>query len=87
MAVVELCDVSVSYGTNRVLDSVSLRLAQGELVAVLGPSGCGKTTLLRVVAGFAEHGGSVRIDSEHDQGTTVVCFFPRRPKQMQDAAE
>ena len=44
--------VSVSYGTTRVLDRVSLTVARGELVALLGSSGCGKTTLLRSIAGF-----------------------------------
>jgi len=89
MAVVELRDISVSYGDNRVLDSVSLTLAHGEFVAVLGPSGCGKTTLLRVVAGFAEHSGTVRIDGKacenvppHKRNIGIVfqdyALFPHR---------
>src|SRR5690606_4135114 len=68
MAVVELRDISASYGENQVLDSVSLTLAQGEFVAVLGPSGCGKTTLLRVVAGFVEHSGTVAIAGQPCEG-------------------
>lgn len=34
------------------VDSVSLRLREGELLTLLGPSGCGKTTTLRMVGGF-----------------------------------
>ena len=48
----EISDVSVLYGANRVLDRVSLSAAGGEFIALLGASGCGKTTLLRAICGF-----------------------------------
>ena len=48
----ELKNVSLSYGGLRVLRDVSLRLDSGERIAVMGPSGCGKTSLLRVIAGL-----------------------------------
>jgi putative spermidine/putrescine transport system ATP-binding protein len=54
MARVTLDHLVKVYGTNRVVDDVSLTVAQGELVALLGPSGCGKTTTLRMIAGFVE---------------------------------
>jgi iron(III) transport system ATP-binding protein len=40
------------YGENKVVDNVTVDVAEGELIALLGPSGCGKTTLLRLVAGL-----------------------------------
>ena len=46
----ELKNVSLSYGDLRVLRDVSLRLDPGKRIAVMGPSGCGKTSLLRVIA-------------------------------------
>jgi thiamine transport system ATP-binding protein len=46
--------VVIRYGTRPVVDAVSLRVAPGEVVAVLGPSGCGKSTLLRGIAGLEE---------------------------------
>jgi iron(III) transport system ATP-binding protein len=44
--------VSVSYADNRVIEDLSLTIAEGAFFTLLGPSGCGKTTLLRTLAGF-----------------------------------
>ncbi|SDW86494.1 ABC transporter ATP-binding protein [Roseicitreum antarcticum] len=46
--------ISKTFGDSRVLDSINLDLAPGEVVALLGPSGCGKTTLLRIAAGLLQ---------------------------------
>jgi len=55
--------VSVSLGGKSVLNTVSLEVATGEVVAVFGPSGSGKSTLLRAVAGLVEvESGRVVID-------------------------
>jgi len=46
--------VSKSFGATRVLDDISLDVAQGSRTAIVGASGSGKSTLLRLIAGFAE---------------------------------
>jgi phosphate transport system ATP-binding protein len=46
-AAVEALDLSLWYGTNQVLKSVSLSIPELQITAIIGPSGCGKSTLLR----------------------------------------
>lgn len=43
-----------TFGDAAAVDGVTLRIAAGELVALLGPSGCGKTTTLRMIAGLVD---------------------------------
>jgi len=52
MSDVRLHGLSKAYGSHRVLERLSLDLADGECFTLLGPSGCGKTVLLRLIAGF-----------------------------------
>lgn len=53
--IVEAKGLFKRFGELQVLRDLSLRIAEGDHMALLGPSGCGKTTLLRILLGLASH--------------------------------
>ena len=56
-------DLSAGYGVASVLESVSLEVAQGEVVALLGPNGAGKSTLMSCIIGIlTPSAGTITID-------------------------
>lgn len=65
----EVKGIEKTFGDNKVLKGIDLKVNQGDVVALIGPSGTGKTTLLRAI-NFLERAdrGSVTVD-----GLTVDC--------------
>jgi heme exporter protein A len=62
VAAIELDGLERRYGERVALSGISVRVGEGETLAVLGPNGAGKTTLLRVLAGLLRpHGGTARV--------------------------
>lgn len=61
-----ISDLSVSYGLHRALAGVSLKVELGEIVVMLGANGAGKSTLLRTIAGICEGhaGGEVTLSGK-----------------------
>src|SRR5690625_8052870 len=50
--IIEISQVSHTYGSVLVLENINLKVMRGEFIAIVGPSGCGKTTLLNIISGF-----------------------------------
>ncbi len=57
---IEIKNLSLAYGSERVIEDFSLRLEKGEKIVLMGPSGCGKSSLLSAIAGLiAPEKGSI----------------------------
>ena len=52
--IIDLKNISKSYGGDPVLKNINLYIRDKEFVTLLGPSGCGKTTTLRIIGGFEQ---------------------------------
>ena len=76
---IEIRNVTRSYGTFKALDDANLTIREGEFFSLLGPSGCGKTTLLRMIAGFdTPTSGTIAVDGQPMDGIAAN----RRPTNM-----
>jgi ATPase subunit of ABC transporter with duplicated ATPase domains len=74
----ELEAVSKAYGSNQVLDQVSLRVRRGERIAVIGANGLGKSTLLKIITGNLAH-DSGKVAWGHE---TQVGYFAQDHKEQ-----
>ena len=74
MALLELSDVSLSFGGLKVVDALELHVKEGEIVSVIGPNGAGKTTLFNLITGiYRPHVGDIRFD-----GQSIVGLEPHQ---------
>jgi ATPase subunit of ABC transporter with duplicated ATPase domains len=86
--VLELERISKSYGDNRVLEDVSLRVERGDRIAIIGPNGIGKSTLLKIAVGEVEaDGGRVEWGYETRPGYFSQDHYevPKGSKQSVEA--
>ncbi|MCD1268453.1 ATP-binding cassette domain-containing protein [Microbacterium sp. MEC084] len=68
MTLLELTDVTASYGPVQVLEGVSLSVPDGGAVGILGANGAGKTTTLRAISGVVRTGGGIVFDGQSIRG-------------------
>jgi branched-chain amino acid transport system ATP-binding protein len=76
--VLEVRDLTSSYGPVRALDGVSLTAEAGRITAVLGANGAGKTTLLRTISGLVRSDrGQVLLDGQDISRAPVEAMVTR----------
>ena len=60
--VIEASEIKYRYGSDWVLNGLSLALEQGEIVGIIGPNGSGKTTVLKLLSKtLKQESGSIRL--------------------------
>ncbi len=64
----QLNDIVVDYGRERILDGVTLSVSSGEILGIRGRNGAGKTTLLKVMAGTLKPDSGTRLASKELEG-------------------
>ena len=60
----EIKNVSKSYGRQEALKSVNLSIPQGEIIGLFGENGAGKTTLMKCILGFLNYTGEITLDGQ-----------------------
>ena len=78
----EVSQITRSYGNFKAVDNVSFSIGKGEIVGLLGHNGAGKTTILKMISGYLEpDNGSIHIDGisladELKQVQTGLGYLP-----------
>ena len=75
----ELINITKSYGNNVILKNLNLQVNSREVIQISGPSGTGKTTLLRCIAGLEKfEKGSIKLNNEVIQSEKVFVLPHKR---------
>lgn len=87
---IEVKNISKSYGFKKALSNVSLSIPRGEIIGLFGENGAGKTTLMKCVLGFLRYDGEITLDGEPitrkniaqlSYATNEHSFFPNLTPQ------
>ena len=83
-----VCDLVAGYGSNRVLDGVSLFVHRGEVVTLLGANGSGKSTVMNTISGFVRAAsGTIELDQRPIQGLAPHMSFKLGVVQVSQARD
>ena len=87
MQILSTVDLSKSFKGRKVVDDVSLRIAQGEVIGLLGPNGAGKTTTFYIIVGLTTpDAGQVLLDGAdithlpmYLRARNGISYLPQEP--------
>ena len=65
MPLINVKNITVTYGKHKVIDNLSFSLEEGDFLCIVGPNGSGKSTLLKAILGEAKiHSGNIILDKD-----------------------
>ncbi len=82
---IELYEVTKTFGTKTAIDRLTLRIGTGELFAFLGPNGAGKTTTIKLICGLLfPTAGTIRVggydlQKDGDRARQLISYVPDQP--------
>jgi len=87
MLILSTVDLTKSFKGRKVVDNISIRIAQGEVVGLLGPNGAGKTTTFYIIVGLTQpDSGQVLLDGEeitdfpmYLRARSGISYLPQEP--------
>lgn len=71
---IEIHELTKSYGQQKALSGVELKIPQGEIIGLFGENGAGKTTLLKSILGFIPYKGEILLDGEPITRKNIACL-------------
>lgn len=85
-SIISLRDISFSYDGPRVLEGISLEVAEGEFLGVVGPNAGGKSTLLKIILGLLQpDSGEVRVMGKPPlEVRQQIGYVPQYPEFRRD---
>ncbi|HOO44033.1 MAG TPA: ATP-binding cassette domain-containing protein, partial [Bacillota bacterium] len=66
MSIIQMTDVTKTYGNVLALDNISLKVEQGQIYGFIGPNGAGKTTTIRILLGILKADSGVSTINDLD---------------------
>ncbi len=81
MAQLTLDHIAKTYGSNHVLEDITLSVGDTEFVSILGPSGSGKSTIFQLIGGlFPPDAGTISLDGSVLNGSRGhISYMPQSP--------
>jgi dipeptide transport system ATP-binding protein len=82
MSLLEIRNLSVSFGGSPVVDGLDLSLEAGEVLAVVGESGSGKSVSMLALMGLIDPPGQVSADALRFAGQDLLALTPRARRRI-----